>query len=354
MGAKMARLIESLFPGGLDEHDPEWHLDKIIEFTRFKALVNEPSPHLRIMGYFCEGQSPKETAWRLACYAATYCLPSGQVIWDRWPYETALTAANDGRLREWVAQHWPGIVTRTERRCVRSINKMSECLTSAANWINTEFEPLVSDESPTSEYYDRVWDSVLRIKFFGRYIAIRYIEGLRRYCGVPAQLYDMRSIGGWSPKKALVYFYPQHMDDLLTEGAKGNRIAEILFNTLMEQFYDSGQPVDHYVLAAMLCEYREAFEDHHQYPGWTIDQEPLLFNKVAHYWGDAVAINDLWVARAQLFPQDALGEVHGWEGTRWSLTKTLRDNGYNWTDTEYDYLATLSENSFDNPIRRIS
>lgn len=341
-------------PDGLSERTPEWHMDKIIEFTQFKALVGEPSPHLAIMGYFCKDCTPREAAWRLACYAATYCLPTAQVIWQELPLDKVAGAHIDATYR-WLHTHWEGIVTRQERRCVRTPLNMAKCLVGAARWADKELQPLLDEGKSAKEpkeFYDRAWKSVMQIPFFGRYIAIRYIEGLRRYCGLPAALYDVRSVGGWSPKKCLVYLYPEHADLLLTESAEGNKLTDFLVRDLATQFSDRGAPVDFYVLAAMLCEYKGAFENRHQYPGWTIDQEPLLYSKVEKYWSDIVGLaplQALWAARASLFPSVALGEISGWDGTRWPLTKTLRDHGYNWVDTMYDYTAT---EDVATPVRR--
>lgn len=335
-------------PAGLHERSPDWHFEKIVEFTRLKGEIGEPSPHLAIMGYFCREQTMEERLWRLSCYAAVYCLPTAQVLWSQWPYREALHAP----WQDWLQEHWKGIVTRQERRCVRTPAKLAVCLRGALKWIDQDYNTLLLTKdslSPTA-YYEEVWDSVLNIPYFGRYIAIRFIEGLRRYCDIPATLPDMRSIGGWSPKKALSYLYPHHTEALLTDSRESDQLADTLAAELKDRFAAAGYPVDYYVLAAMLCEYRGAFENRHQYPGWTIDQEPLLYDKVAAYWGADVATQPLWEARKALFPPDVLGEAHNWNGTRWELTKTLRDYGYNWSDKRYDYEQTLAGNRFDNPV----
>jgi hypothetical protein len=339
----------------LKERTPDWHFEKLVEFTRFKGEIGEPSPHLAIMSHFCEGQHDLEKVWRLSCYAAVYCLPTAQVLWTKFPVDEARKLALAGNWERWLGEHWKGIVTRQERRCIRTPEKLAECLESALLWGDKEFATLQAvlpeyTQSNPKEYYDQVWDSVLGIQYFGRYIAIRFIEGLRRYCNIPARLYDMRSIGGWSPKKALVYLYPQYESILLTDTRESDQLAEKLFQELIDRFEtEGGYKTDHYVLAAMLCEYRGAFENRKQYPGWTIDQEPLLYDKVAAYWGEDLATKPLWDARRAIFPPEVLGELGGWHGTRWDVAKTLRDHGYNWTDLKYRFKDTLD---FATPARR--
>lgn len=339
-------------PGGLHEQTPDWHFRKIVEFTSYKKQIGEPSPHLAMMGYMTRDEDILEKAWRLGCYAAAYSLPTAQVIWTYWDHESAQDSRD--RLNTWIEKEWKGIVTRTERRCVRTHKKFNRCLNSYLDWLESDFPRLQYIQADNAhEYYDLVWKSVSKVYSFGRYINIRLIEGLRRYCGVPAALYDIRSVGGWSPKKALVYFYPKYADILLKDDKEGNELTEVLSEELLQKMKQFIPTLDHYVIAAMLCEYREAFEDRHQYPGWTIDQEPIIYNKVKNYWGDLMDDTPFYNARSEIFPKEALGEFSGWNGTRWELTKTLRNYGYIWSDLIYDYNATLDENIFVYPVRRV-
>lgn len=338
-------------PDGLNERSPEWHFKKFSEFTLLKGEIGEPSPHLAIVGYLTKDMHIHDKLWMLGLYAATYCLPSAQVIFDQYPLGLVWGKGREPLLK-WLTKNWKGIVTRTERRCVRSPEKMADCLVSLADWIEHGYKPLTKlGTKESTENYDTVWESVEGIKYFGRYINIRFVEGLRRYCGVPARLYDIRSIGGWSPKKALVYLYPKYMDKLLLDNAEGNELTDELALELLDRVREKQPKVDEYILAAMLCEYKGAFEKRHQYPCWTLDQEPLLYDKVFNYWGEDIDKNLLWEARKAIFPKKVLGEIgNRWYGTRWDLAATLRDHGYNWSDLDFDYVTTLKSKNFAEPV----
>lgn len=336
-------------PADLHKHPPEWHFDKFVEFTKFKQQIGEPSPHLAIVGHFIKDMDDEwDQLWLLGLYAATYCLPSAQVIWEQYPFQE-VAEGDPGELRLWIENNWKGIVTRTERRCVRSPEKMAQCLNSYAAWVQDDYPKLPTKGKFSRENYDLVWESVSKIKYFGRYINIRFVEGLRRYFDVPARLYDIRSIGGWSPKRALCYLYQKYTPKLLLDNAEGNELTDELAMDLLRRVQKRLPKVDEYVLAAMLCEYKAAFENYKQYPGWTIDQEPLLYDKVYDYWGQDTDRSALWKARKALFPKEVLGELNGWNGTRWELTETLRDYGYNWSDLVYDYSKTKD---VAHPVRR--
>jgi hypothetical protein len=139
---------------------------------------------------------------------------------------------------------------------------------------------------------------------------------------------------------------------LLTNTSEANKVADELAADLLVRVKNKLSGVNYYVLAAMLCEYREYFERRHQYPGWTIDQEPLLYDKVRKYWANDLDTKLFWSTRKALFPHKALGEIKGdWYGTRWPVTKTLRDFGYVWSDLRYDYGSTLNNDDFSNPVK---
>lgn len=331
--------------------DAAWHLDKFIEFTRLKGEVGEPSPHLAIVGYLVKDKDLMEKGWAIGCYGATYCLPSAQMIWENWSHTDAVT--NPDGLTDWVHEHWDGIITRTERRCVRTPEKMARCLTSYAMWLSKDFRALTTLPATSPEaYYNAVWDSVCSVYAIGRYIAIRMIEGYRRYCGIPAELYDVRSLGGWSPRITLSWLYPGEADLILTESKEGEKAADTAARALLVEVQRTLPQVNFYILAAMLCEYRVAIEKGKQYPGWTLDQEPLLYDKARAYWGDRLVSAGLWEARAAIFPHEVLGEFGNWNGTRWDCARVLRDHGYNWTDLLYDYQETLKIGDWANPVRR--
>ena len=340
-------------PTGLDERSADWHHEKIAEFTLFKQQIGEPSPHLAIVGYLSKGKDFHTKGWYLGCYGATYCLPSAQMIWEHWTWQQVLKDPHTFEI--WIYKNWAGIITRTERRCVRTPAKMTRCLVEYAVWLDQKFDHLLEYQLKASDsqvYYDFVWDELTSVYSFGRYIGIRIIEGFRRYCGIPATLYDVRSIGGWSPRKCLCYLYPDSRELLLTDSIEGMKITDELTYDLINRMKGIVK-VNTYVMAAMLCEYRVAFENRKQYPGWTLDQEPLLYDKAKKFWGKSLESAGLWEARAAIFPHEALGEFEGWNGTRWVLTCLLRDYEYNWSDLLYDYKNCLYEDDWSNPVYRL-
>ena len=341
-------------PDGWGLQSSDWHLERFTDFSRLKHDVGEPSPHLAVVGHICEKENLNlnERLWLIGNYACSYCLPTAQVVTDIWKYDQVVK--NFDQFEKWLKDNWSGIVTRTERRAVRTHPKYVRCLKEWLRWITEEFPKLQKlQESDDKVYYDKVFESVTGVYSFGRYISIRIIEGLRRYCGLEhAKLYDIRSIGGWSPKKCLTFLYPEHADAILIDDKQGNLLTNQLAEDLLAKVQKKLPWMDHYIIAAMLCEYKGAYEKRHQYVGWTIDQEPLLYEKVLKHFGNQVSgiSEKLWGARKDLFPQDVLGEIRGWGGTRWDVAKILRDYGYVWSDQEYDYWETLKTQSWEQPV----
>lgn len=343
-------------PDGWGDKPPEWHYQRFVEFTRYKQEIGEPSPHLAVVVDICETEDLdlNERLWLIGNYGCSYCLPTAQVTQAIWKYDQVVK--NPDEFDKWLKDNWPGIVTRTERRVVRTYPKYSRCLREWVVWIQKEFPKLLAMNEPDDRlYYEKVYQSVTSVFSIGRYIAIRMIEGMRRCCGLnQAKLYDIRSIGGWSPKKCLTYLYPQFAKIILIDDKEGNKLTDQLASDLLSRVQEELPWVDYYIVAAMMCEYKGAYEKRHQYVGWTIDQEPLLYEKVLKHFGDKVSgISEiLWNARKRLHPEEVLGEIQKWGGTRWEVAKLLRDFGYVWSDLRYDYWATARQNCWATPVAR--
>ncbi len=328
--------------------DEQWKI--FGEFIQKKLDVGEPSPHLKIVGHLSRDLPIQERIWRAGCYAVPYSIITAEVLWTEWPLARARRDLKG--LEEWIYDNWKNIHTRTERRCVRTPAKFSECLLGYNRWM-VEDLPDVLDTikgMPNEAAYDYLWDSIHTVKYLGRYINIRILDLYYRYCEVDAHLYDIRSIGGWSPKKMLALLYPLHTDSLLLKGKSSDDWANELATESLSVYQDEyGLEIDFYIYAAMLCEYRVAYEGSHQYPGRTHDQEIEYFNKKGKPWVDQGFEFKMFEARKELFPHECLGELSGWSGIRDELSRSMRENGYVWSDVDFDYGKTTD---FANPVRR--
>jgi len=272
-------------------------------------------------------------------YGAPYSVLTSEAIWREWPWQR-VSRADPEEFEAWIYANWEGFHIRTERRMVRTRPKMAECLLSWKAWMKSGALSQINTGhyfTTAPRFYDMVYKSIIdNVMFFGRYITIRVVEFLRRYAGIPANLYDIRSMGGESPVRCLSLLFPAEKKALLVD--KDPRVAEALGGVLLTEVQQAVPSVNHYVLAAMLCEYREAYEDHHQYPGRTIDQELEYLNgDKAQWWANRGFRTDLWQARAASFPFAVLGENRYWNGIRHDLSRWLRDKGENWSDLHHTY-----------------
>ena len=329
--------------------DEQWSM--LREFIQKKLDVGEPSPHMKIVGFLGKDKPIRERFWMAGCYAVPYSIITAEVLWTEWPLERALSDL--GGLEEWIYANWKDIHTRTERRCVRTPAKFSECLLGYCRWMNhtlpntlEEIKGLGNDEA-----YDLLWESVNSVMYLGRYINIRILDFYHRYCGISAKLYDIRSIGGWSPKKMLALLYPEHKEVLLGPGKYGDPLANKLATEAMYSYIEDGLKIDFYIFAAMLCEYRVAYENMRQYPGRTHDQEIEYFAKKGAAWVKKGFEFKMFEARKELFPHECLGEIGGWTGIRDELSTVMRQYRYVWSDVEFDYGETGHD--LGNPVARV-
>lgn len=331
------------------QHTSEWHQQKIAEFTLYKSWVGEPSPHMTVAGWMSRDVDTMELIWRAGCYAAPYSILTSEAIWREWPWERVRD--DPAGLEDWVRLNWLGFHIRTERRMVRTAVAMTRCLLSYRAWMLDELPGLPTPNShhwSPKRIYAAWWDSILGshktgqpgVHNFGRYITIRLLEFFNRYLPEmrgALELTDVRAIdpSAHSPIRCLAMLYQDHAYPLLTL-VPG--VADVLAERLLVDVQKVAPATNHYVLAAMLCEYRVAYERHHQYPGRTIDQE-LHYQQgsAAAFWNIRGFKTDIWEARRQLFPVEALGEINGWKGIRKEPEQWLSTRGQNWSDLLYTY-----------------
>lgn len=315
------------------DHSWQWHTEHMADFTAAKREVGEPSPHMAIVVHLTDGLPIAERLYRGGTYLNAYSVGTAEKIWERWSYEEA--RRNPLGLTDWITENWPGFHTRTERRAVRTPAKFIRAQLGMMEWVAFCERSLLRRSEPPAALYETWWSAANAIPFFGRYINIRLIEYVNRITELPLDLRDIRAIGGWSPIRALSLFRPGEWDVLRTGNpVEVNRVA----NEVLADLRSLGE-MSYYTFAAMLCEYREAYEDRHQYPGRTHDQELeyAASEKFAHWETRPHAI---WDARAALFPAVALGEQNGWGTIRHELSRVLRDHSYVWSDVRFDYPGT--------------
>lgn len=306
------------------------------EFAKNEKTVGGPDPQIALVGQMAEECEWADRAWMVACYAAVYNVPGGYVLWKNWPWQRIL--AEPEALPVWIKDNWEGIPFRRERRAVRSVDKLSRCLLSAATWLT---------RAPHEDWwaepdYDAAWRAADQVYGFGRYVNLKFLEALRRYCGMGAELKDLRAAGGWSPRASLVLLYPRHAGALLGgDTAQNCAIADMCAGwareTLAERY---GVLVTPFETQVLLCEYRESYISRRQFPGRSHDSELKHAQKAAAYWGEDDA---MYQARAAIFPHKSLGEIQGWDRVREELGAVLRDAGYVWSDLRFDYLRSRDD-----------
>lgn len=309
------------------------HWGQFQEFCELEVAAAGPDPHLSLAGWLSRGVDDLERAWRLACYVAPYFVAPAMIIWSVWPLDRILKSSYT-EVFDWVYTNWKGLSLRTERRAVKSPEKLTKCLISAAHWVDNEYYGIQQLKT-----YDEAWDKAREIYSFGRYACIKYMESLHRYAGLPVSLSDLRPAGAWSPKLSLSYLAPEH-DELLNRSTDSKlNIAKI--NEVGAQVHKELMPnLTPFQFEVLLCNYRQSLKS--TYVGRHHDSELEQWSKLSNYWGPVSMhqFGDFFASRAALIEPEYLGEVNGWSGKRKELSTVFKDHGYFWTDATYDYNKT--------------
>ena len=192
---------------------PEQHLRHFAEFYVAVELSGGATPHMQMTVEAARREADDlEKLWWLGCYVMGYNFALAEILAMRWrPGEWA-----DAELEAWLTEHWKGIPLHRYRKTVNSPRKLTSSLRSYATYI-TETLPqrewYAERWWPTgkgpgelwAEAFDDIKGSVHRI---GRYMSLRWTEGVRRTFDMAMVAPDIRAEGGTSPRTALSLFYP--------------------------------------------------------------------------------------------------------------------------------------------------
>jgi hypothetical protein len=321
-------------------HDAAWHTDRFTEFCLYEMATGGPDPHMRYIGKMSEDEPFEEKLWRIGLYVAFYNVPTAEVIWQQWSWRRVVAdlTGPEPRFTDWLAETWPRLTLRKERRAARSIPKMTHSLTDYIFWTKEELLPMLRDLPPDGEAaYHTLWDQANdNIPYFGRYALLKLLEAYRR-AGVKITTPDICAKGGWSPRMTLnliTGFDIDPYDNLRPTIGKVDALAADALSQLNARL-GLAMPLDFFRFEVMLCEYHESYESKRQYPGRSNDSELKYAAKIAESWpGNESRM--LW-ARQELCPYEALGEKNGWDGPREDLGPLLSGTGQTWSDILFTY-----------------
>jgi hypothetical protein len=324
---------------------PDEHFVHLAEFIRGVELAGGTTPHVSMtVESMSRLDDPLEKLWFAGCYALTYNWPAAERLFlEVRPHE--VTRPDFGMFLE---DHWAGIPLRKERKAVYRKWAFAE---SAVAYIEFARWLLSLDSFPFG-YSTAFVNFNAHTRFMGRYIAIRWLEVMRRAFGVPWEMPSILSDGGEHPRKALALLYPADAEMLL----KGNTVAHLKVadaaadRCLVDLQLEYGLTTNYYELQSLLCEMKQSALGRKQYPGKSIDTEMDYWDRVNRHWGANKALeSSFYDVRRECFPAWSLGEEAGWHGVRPELGGMLVDHGITWSDWLYNYPATTD---FSDPVLR--
>ncbi len=296
------------------------HWARFREFVALETAVGGPDPHMRTAGQLVITRELRDRVWMAGCYVGVYNVPGAQLLFANWTAESAIEAG-EPELAAWLREHWTAIPFRRERRAVRTPAKLARYLVSYAVWAADW--PRYPEEISAEERYELAWRDVdAAVYGLGRYGLLKLLEFLRRYAGLNAELVGIRARGGWSPQEGLALLFPE-VPYLKVRW----QVAEDYAALVQLRLAEDGIELDWYRLQVFLCDYKQAWAGR-QYPGRSLDSEIGYALHVERETG--LRLNRFWDVRSALFPEAALGELHGWTGPREEQAGWLRATGVNW------------------------
>jgi len=298
---------------------PDWR-----EFSRRMDLIGGPdgpplTPLITDLNERFAG-SMYEQLWRIGCYATTYTLGGGSVLWTEFaqpPTEAKL------------CKEWDRIAFKRERsQPLRgpSPKYVVQCLNSYWDWME-RFE--------TGRDFEETWGSLDAVWSMGRYINIKIIHLLYETGLITEDMPDIRPYSGWGPRNGLLFIYPESMHKPKSQAKVYIEQAHYLSRRAKEAI----EPTTWYKVQVLLCNYHQSLTRNGLFPGRHHDRELAAFLKAGN------VDFDLYGLRKRLFPHECLGELQGW--VKREDLDGIQD--YIWSDVLYNYNATTD---LRKPVKR--
>jgi hypothetical protein len=329
-----ARMIDNMRMGDRPER---LHWELFPQFAEAECWAGGPDPQIALIGSIGAGLPPNEMVWLIGCYCAQHCVPSALAVWRRWPRPESILKAHFIEVAGWLEANWPALPVRPEMRHHRMPEKRAKALLGFAAYAQSW--PRTPRYADAADPYEAAWtDTIRSIPYYGRYMAIKFLEFLSRSVAPELRLSDLRPEGGWSPRRVLSWMFPRQAEILNSTDTKPRARAAVhgVASEMLKHIRATRVPnLSWFDLQVLLCEYREHW-DGGFYAGCTHDEEVLYAERALPAMGDGVA-SIFYDHRSRLFPDRVLGERRGWHGIRKPCALTLKKQGFIWSDRTHDY-----------------
>lgn len=322
-------------------YDPKM-AQAFVDFCVLDKRTGGPDSHMKTVAEQCRADHASGRRigpWYAGLYVAVYNVPQAEALHTAFPTPGSV-AGKPERLERWLADHWPTVQLRRERRRpVGSPRKLAACIESYARWIMEHGGTLHRYES-----YEDAWNAADAIQFVGRYSKMKLLEVLRQMGMFDHILPDLRAQDGWSPRQGLALILPHDAYHLLDQNnywQDAEKIAAEAYeglHILYPQLH-----IDTYEWQVLLCDFKQVVKTQRQYPGRSTDSEFTYWNKIINTPMEPFLYPEqnrttMWEARRHLFPRWALAEhTHQWNGVREELGKFYNTHGEMWSDAVFHY-----------------
>lgn len=293
------------------------------KFIRAEKAVGGPDCQFTLLIEHAQLHTPSmerdEWMWLVGCYGAHHCAMPAYEVYREFPYIDVLRKPK--LLRTFLKEHWKALPVRREMRSHRMLEKRWTCLIDFARYTNSG--------RWKRGMFDDLWiDTQEQIKYYGRYMAIKTLELMRR-TGVRPDVhsYDIRAAHAWSPRAAMALLYPQHAEwlgDRTLNDPTTVRSVEKKARRIHDDLVENQINVSFFELQGLLCNYKEMLYGRF-YPGAGHDEELDYLRE----FGKDFDVRPWFATRKRIFNRKYLGEIGGWEGIR-------KEEGERWMQMRVD------------------
>jgi hypothetical protein len=274
-------------------------------FVRAELDAHGPDHQLQLLLELAPDVSDIEKVWLIGCYCTHHNVASAYAMWGNFRPEEVID--NPKRLLLWMEKYWNSLPVRPEMHSHRIPEKRWECA--------VDFAMYSIGESWRINSYEKIWDEAIEsVRFFNRYLAIKFLEMIRRTVRPDLILSDIRAQNGWSPRAAIAMLYPEMayiIGDKHNNSFEAVWYAEEHATEIKNKLKANGINISYYQLQVLCCNFKQCIQGRVA-PGSGHEAE-RTFMRIAEKHFD---MSHVYRTRQRIFNHIYLSETPNFQGLK--------------------------------------
>lgn len=240
--------------------------------------------------------------WISFLYGCTYCAPTVFYIYNEFPDYQNIDMK---RMSAWWDKNKSSLIFQTDRLRIKSNDQFISAVESYKSLCGNSQRNFLNQKSVS-----KIYDTILKIKFFGRFSLFNYLDVLNSITDIEAEPRYLNMQEAVSCRNGVAYSIDRL--DLMNHTSK-NKLnkadLELLHNKFVQYLRSKDYAGNVFQIETTLCAYKK-YRLGKRYIGYYIDRMYTEIKKIEKLIPQGVFWNVLWEFRTETFDKKYLKEYN--------------------------------------------